>query len=87
MFFYFFISAKYKTNCDSYYQFGHIESGVYIIDVDGPGPQDHAYVHCDMGIKKNGYLYGVTVVEHNFAKNTPVRSPFLADRQYTLAYR
>lgn len=84
---YWIFAAKYKSNCDDYFQFGHTESGIYLIDVDGTGPLGPAYVKCEMSVKKDDNLFGATIVDHNFASSTAVRSPLLEDRQYHLTYR
>ncbi|KAL8582074.1 hypothetical protein ACOMHN_003995 [Nucella lapillus] len=78
---------RYPQTCDAYYQAGHIQSGVYLVDVDGGGPQAPAYVQCSMGSQRDGQLYGATVVEHNFPTNTRVRGRLLEDRRYDLTYR
>ncbi|XP_070194668.1 axotactin-like isoform X2 [Littorina saxatilis] len=78
---------RYRQTCDAYYQAGHNQSGVYLIDVDEDGPQDPTYVQCSMGSERDAHLYGATMVEHNFALNTPVRGRLLEDRRYHLSYR
>ncbi|XP_076463197.1 axotactin-like isoform X3 [Babylonia areolata] len=78
---------RYPRSCDAYYQAGHVQSGVYLVDVDGAGPQTPSYVECAMGSQRDGHLYGATIVEHNFALNTPVRAPGLSDTRYHLDYR
>lgn len=82
-----FCTARYPATCDAYYQAGHTESGVYLIDVDGHGTQEPTHVECAMGSQRNGHLYGATMVEHNFAIGTPVRGSLLEDRRYDLTYR
>ncbi|KAK7508430.1 hypothetical protein BaRGS_00000669, partial [Batillaria attramentaria] len=79
--------SQYMATCDDYYQAGHTESGIYRIDMDGAGPLDPTYVDCQMGVERDGKIFGATVVEHNFAPSTPVRGPWLEDRQYQLTYR
>ncbi|KAJ8305373.1 hypothetical protein KUTeg_015918 [Tegillarca granosa] len=68
---------KYKRTCDSYYQAGMTESGVYQLDLDGTGPLDPTYVNCNMGYKYRDELYGKTVIDNNFDAKTKIRDSAL----------
>ncbi|XP_050401820.2 axotactin isoform X2 [Patella vulgata] len=78
---------KYPKTCDDYFQSGRNVSGVYIVDLDGSGPLEPTYVHCEMGEVHDDNEYGETVIEHNFQANTTIRKNDYADRQYHLLYR
>lgn len=82
-----YITARYHSSCDSYYQSGWRGSGVYVIDVDGSGPVEPTYVSCQMGIGTEGDYYGQTVVEHNLRNQTRVRGTTLPDMRIRLTYR
>ena len=81
------LTARYLATCDAYYQAGHRESGVYLVDVDGSGPLGPTFAQCSMDSQRDGHLYGATMVEHNFRLGTPVRGRRLEDRRYHLTYR
>ena len=79
--------AKYQSSCDSYYQAGARVSGVYIIDVDGPGALEPTHARCIMGYKERGAMYGQTVVEHNLEDDTQIRGGNMMDMIKKIQYR
>ena len=79
--------AKYQSSCDSYYQAGARVSGVYIIDVDGPGAMEPTYVRCIMGYKEGDAMYGQTFVEHNLEDDTQIRGSNMVDMIKKIQYR
>ena len=76
-----------KKTCDEYYQLGLTKSGVYYIDIDGRGVFPPTRVHCNMGIQRNGVLYGESSVEHNLFNGTSVRHWKLPDMRKKITYR
>ncbi|XP_046578022.1 LOW QUALITY PROTEIN: contactin-associated protein-like 2 [Haliotis rubra] len=79
--------SKYPRTCDSYFQSGRNTSGVYLIDLDGSGNLDPVYVQCHMNKMHKNYMYGETVIDHNFRVNTTVRGSKMNDVRFHLDYR
>ena len=81
------LPATAKRTCDEYFRLGERRSGVWIIDVDGSGPQHSSHVTCQMGMRKNNDLVAVTWVDHNLRSGTPARGINISDHRSVVTYR
>lgn len=83
-------TGKLKQSCSALYQSGVTHSGVFRLDLDGPGPLSPVYVQCDMGVLAHTDAtrrYGVTKVQHNLWPGTKVRARGMKDMKKVLKYR
>ncbi|XP_022097030.1 neurexin-1a-like isoform X2 [Acanthaster planci] len=74
--------SMYKESCTHLYHSGDQDSGVKVLDLDGPGPLNATYVNCTYRSGK-----AETTIEHNFAPRTLVRDVHLPSLEFNITYQ
>ena len=82
-----YLAALLRKTCDEYFQAGESRSGVWQIDMDGPGPLPPKHVFCHMGVEIQGYSYGLTRIDNNLKPGTIVRDTGMQDIKKIISYR